>query len=279
MFPILPLFHSSNHLFQYPNILNFMLSRKQIQFIRSLHQKKYRALHRLFIAEGPKVVSELLNSPNYSGKIKEMFATKEFAEDSKVSEVCEVSPQELKQISLLTTPNQVLAVVESFFPKLNINSLSEKLVLALDNIRDPGNLGTIIRIADWFGITDILCSETCVDGFNPKVVQASMGALARMNLYYVNLSRVLGIAQKSSKVYAAVLNGKNIYKENLSAQGVILIGNESRGISENLMQLVTDKISIPNFSSQAGEHAGLNAAIATAIICSEFRRNKFIRCQ
>lgn len=249
-----------------------MLSKKQIQFIRSLHQKKYRVLHRLFIAEGPKVVNELLSAPNYCGKIKEILATKEYCSAGTGYKIQQINEDELKQISLLTTPNQVLGVFESSFPALNINILSEKLVLALDNIRDPGNLGTIIRIADWFGITDILCSETCVEMFNPKVVQASVGALARVNLYYVNLKIVLS---KFKKVYATILNGKNIYKENLSAQGVVLIGNESRGISENLLRLVTDKISVPNFSSKPQEQSGLNAAIATAIICSEFKRNRY----
>ena len=156
--------------------------------------------------------------------------------------------------------------------KLNIDLLKQELIIALDDIRDPGNLGTIIRIADWFGIHHILCSQTCVDAFNPKVIQATMGSIARVNLYYVDIAPYL---KEFDVVYAAVLNGKNIYSEKLSKNGVVLIGNESRGISEKLMKHVTHQLSIPRFSGSATKNNdidSLNAAIATAVICSEFRR-------
>jgi TrmH family RNA methyltransferase len=246
---------------------DFMLSKKKIKLIRLLRQKKYREKYKLFIAEGPKVVNEFLNS-NY--KVKFLFATKEFSVNAHQRVlVNEVSEKELKMISATQTPNQVLAVFE--FPPaiiLDLERAKMNLILALDDIRDPGNFGTIVRIADWFGINTIICSETSVDVFNPKVVQASMGSLARVNIHYMNLATVL---KKFNTVYAAVLNGKNIYTEKLSASGVILIGNESRGISESMMQFVSHKISIPNFSGKADS---LNAAIATAIICSEFRRRR-----
>ncbi|MBI4930344.1 MAG: RNA methyltransferase [Bacteroidetes bacterium] len=242
-----------------------MISKSKIKFVRSLHQKKYRDAEGLFIAECPKVVNELLHS-NY--RAKEIFATNQFKvhPDFYRDKVQEISEKELESISALTTPNQVLAVFEIVTQQFTINSVSDKLVLALDDIRDPGNMGTIIRIADWFGINHILCSETCVDIYNPKTVQASMGSMARVCAHYVNLGNTL---KNSKPVYAAVLDGKNIYSEKLSSTGVILIGNESKGISENLIKCVSNKISIPNFSSGADS---LNAAVATAVICSEFRR-------
>jgi len=171
-------------------------------------------------------------------------------------------------MSALSAPNQVLGVFEILQPELKINRLKEKLVLALDDLRDPGNLGTVIRVADWFGINDILCSHNCVDVYNPKVVQSTMGSLARVAVYYCDLESVL---QNLSPVYATVLNGKNVYAEKLSDKGVILIGNESHGISAELLSKVThaQAISIPNFSPKADS---LNAAIATSIFCSEFRR-------
>ncbi len=240
-----------------------MLSKAQIKKIKLLHQKKYRDEEGLFIAEGPKIVQELLNSDFIA---KEVLATNEFTPNRAGVKVENITEKELSEISVLTTPNQVLGVFETVKPKLNLAVLKQELVLVLDDIRDPGNLGTIIRIADWFGIHHILCSQTCVDVFNPKVVQATMGSIARVHVCYSDLVPVL---KELGPVYAAVLDGKNIYSESLSSKGVILIGNESHGISEKLLKLVTEKIAIPNFSGQA---ESLNAAIASAVICSEFRR-------
>jgi len=243
-----------------------MISKAQIKNIRLLHQKKYRDKLGLFIAEGPKVVRELMSS---GFRMKEIYCLVEF--NPVPFEFQEVTQEELQRISTLTTANQVLAIVE--VPRINLDadSMKKELILALDDIRDPGNMGTIIRIADWFGIHHILCSESSVEIFNPKVIQSTMGSIARVNVYRVDLDKVL---KSFDPVYAAVLDGKSIYKEKLSDRGVILIGNESQGISEKLMKYVSTRIAIPNrggLHSQA-QAESLNAAVATAIICSEFRR-------
>jgi TrmH family RNA methyltransferase len=247
-----------------------MISKAQIKKIHLLHQKKYREVEGRFIAEGPKIVMELLNS---KFKLKELFATAGFIAQGLPAglagprvKVEEISEKELLQISALKSPNQVLGVFEISETKRDAGKLRNELVLALDDIRDPGNLGTIIRIADWFGIHHILCSAACVDVFNPKVVQASMGSIARVSVYYVDLESML---KEFDPVYAAMLGGKSIYAEKLTTKGVIVIGNESKGISDKLMKIVTRKLSIPSFSQAADS---LNAAVATAVICSEFRR-------
>jgi len=245
-----------------------LISKAEIKQIKLLHQKKHRDERKLFIAEGPKVVNELLSSA-YS--VKEVFATDPYKVKSSAFKIQEISEKELAQISALTTPNQVLGVFEIPLIKLNKDSLKKELVLALDDIRDPGNLGTIIRIADWFGIKSILCSETCVDVFNPKVVQATMGSITRVNVYYEDLESVLSTLNAFLPVYGSTVDGENIYDNELSSEGIILIGNESKGISENLLKIASRKISIPSFSKGADS---LNAAIATAVICSEFRRRK-----
>ncbi len=263
---------------------NIMLSKSQISFINSLKQKKYREEHQLFIAEGAKIVPELLNS---SIVVKQVYATSDFLRNNVIPstvERFEIKENELERISSLTKANEVLAVCETPNYFLDSESLKGKLTLVLDDIKDPGNLGTIIRIADWFGIENIVCSSETVDAFNPKVVQATMGSIARIKVHYINLIDFLkqqrtgvtlsGVEGKP-KIYGALLEGKNIYTEKLSSEGLIVIGNESRGISEEVQNLITDKISIPSFShykSGGGEAESLNAAIATSIICSEFRR-------
>ena len=245
-----------------------MISKAEIKQVRLLHQKKYREEKRLFIAEGPKLVNELVGS---TFPVKEIFATKEFQVPSSKFQVQVINEKELIQISALATPNQVLGVFEIPDMKLNHESLKNELVLALDDIRDPGNLGTIIRIADWFGIKNILCSETCVDLFNPKVMQATMGSIARVNVYFVDLENSLTILSRSMPVFGSTIDGANIYTQELTSNGIILIGNESKGVSGNILKLASEKISIPSFSSGADS---LNAAIATAVICSEFKRRK-----
>ena len=254
-----------------------MLSKSQITFINSLKQKKYREEHQLFIAEGAKIVPELLNSAIV---VKQVFATSEFLRSTKIPDTIErfeIKENELERISALTKANEVLAVCE--IPKYELNSedLKGKLTLVLDDIKDPGNLGTIIRIADWFGIENIVCSLETVDIFNPKVVQATMGSISRIKVHYTDLIQFLNhpISNIQHPIYGALLEGKNIYTEKLSAEGFIVIGNESRGISEEVQKLITDKISIPSFShykSGEGEAESLNAAIAAAVICSEFRK-------
>lgn len=259
-----------------------MLSKNQLKFVNSLKQKKFRAEYNLFIAEGTKIVPELLQSKI---KVKQLFATVDFLNKSKIDnsiECIEVKANELERLSSLTTPNEVLAVCEIPEYLLNRDELSNKLTLVLDNIKDPGNLGTIIRIADWFGIDTIICSKETVDAFNPKVVQATMGSISRIKLHYLDLVEFFEEVKKMPTaicqlpIYGALIEGSSIYTKQLTTNGFIIIGNESKGISNNIISYITDKISIPSFShfkSGEGEAESLNAAIATSIICSEFRRS------
>lgn len=254
-----------------------MLSKNQIKFLNSLKQKKGREDEQLFIVEGVKMVAELLNSKI---NVTQLYATKSYLKSEKINgffEIIEIKTTELERISALTTPNEVLAVCK--IPKLifDTTQLEGKLTLILEDIKDPGNLGTIIRIADWFGIENIVCSKETVDVYNPKVVQATMGSIARVNLHYMPLIDLLNINKINLKysVFGALLNGENIYSKPLPNKGFIIIGNESKGISNSLLPFITDQLNIPSFShfnSTGGEAESLNAAIATAIICSEFRR-------
>ena len=254
-----------------------MLSKNQIKFVNLLKQKKYIQEHNLFIAEGTKIVTELLNSKI---QVKQIYGTSDFFRNvtiDKQIERFEIKETELDRISALTTPNGVLAVCEIPVPELDINTLKDKLTLVLDDIKDPGNLGTIIRIADWFGIESIICSNETAYAFNPKVIQATMGSIARIKLYYTDLTEFFKVQSSKFKVqsFGALLEGESIYTKQLSSEGFIVIGNESKGISENVLPFITDKINIPSFShykSGGGEAESLNAAIATSIICSEFRR-------
>lgn len=254
-----------------------MLSKVQIKFIQALKQKKFRDAHKLFIAEGEKIVLELVQSDI---QIKQIYVTKDFFKKTFLQDIeaeyIEVSEKELEQISLLTTPNKILAVCD--VPTYDIHTISfvDKLTLVLDGIRDPGNLGTIIRIADWFGIENIICSNDTVEAFNPKVVQATMGSIARVKLHYTDLLEFLKIKRVNMPVMGALLEGKDIYSMSLPTSGFIIIGNEAKGVSQELFPHITYKLSIPNFSHVKqvnGQAESLNAAIATAIICSEFRRN------
>src|ERR1017187_1521230 len=255
-----------------------MLSKNQIKFVNSLKQKKFIQEHNLFIAEGTKIVLELLNSKVV---VKQIYATPDFFRTTSINkqiERFEIKTSELERISVLATPNEALAVCEIPYYELKMDTLTNKLTLVLDDIKDPGNLGTIIRIADWFGIESIICSDETAYAFNPKVVQATMGSIARIKLHYTNLPELFKVQSSKFKVqsFGAVLDGENIYLKQLPTNGFIIIGNESKGISENLLPYITDKISIPSFShfkkDSSEEAESLNAAIATAIICSEFRR-------
>ncbi len=261
-----------------------MLSKNQLKFVNSLKQKKFREEHNLFIAEGTKIVHELLQTQI---KVKQVFGTTAFLAtfeggrgmNSKINntiEFIEVKARELERLSALTTANEVLAVCEIPQYELNRAELNDKLTLVLDNIKDPGNLGTIIRIGDWFGIENIICSNETADAFNPKVVQATMCSIARIKLHYIDLIKFFE-ENKQLPVYGALLDGENIYTKQLTSIGFILIGNESKGLSDTLLPFITDKISIPSFShfkGGRGEAESLNAAVATSIICSEFRRRK-----
>ena len=236
-----------------------MISKNQIKNITRLKQKKYRQQEGLFIAEGRKVIEEFLNS---TFKLVDLFTTETFDVDQEVI----ISENDLKKISCLTTPNKALAVFK--IPE-DLNLQSDGLILALDSVRDPGNLGTIIRLCDWFGVDQLVCSQETVDCYNPKVVQATMGSLTRVAIHYVDLEDYL---QKADlPVFGAFMEGKDVYKSKMPKAGVLVLGNEANGISKAIEACVTDKISIPRFGAlQATE--SLNVATAGAILLSEFRR-------
>lgn len=247
--------------------------------------KKNREEHGLFIAEGVKVVNEMLHAKI---TVVELYGTPGFFEKNNIYLInknvsCyELTAEELKRISALSTPNEVLAICRIPQAKMDYALLTTKLSLVLDDIKDPGNLGTIIRIADWFGIRDIICSNETVDAFNPKVIQATMGSIARINVHYKELTlffkELSMLSANQLAVYGALLEGENIYKQQLKDTGLLIIGNESRGISDQLLPFITHRIKIPSFGNGSGgreqEAESLNAAVATAIICSEFKRNQ-----
>ncbi|MCG2418209.1 RNA methyltransferase [Aequorivita sp. F47161] len=238
-----------------------MVSKSQTKLITSLQQKKYRIQNGLFVAEGPKVITELLNE---GLKLQAFFSTNS-AEISAENHF-QITETELKKISFLKTANTSLAVFE--IPK--VKPLQDTgLIVALDAIRDPGNLGTIIRLCDWFGVRQLLCSEDTVDCFNPKVVQATMGSLGRVNIHYRSLSDCL--KNTTLPIYGGFMEGNNIYSEKLPKDGIVVMGNEANGISDEIIQKITHKISIPRFGN-IQKTESLNVATATAILLSEFRR-------
>ena len=241
-----------------------MVSKNQIKRITSLQQKKFRKLEQLFFVEGVKGVQELLDS---KVELFELYTTNTqlFAVDS--SKVHAITSAELQKISALTTPNTCLAL----FKIPEVKAFEEKgLILAVDDVRDPGNLGTIIRLCDWFGIKTLYCSEESVDVYNPKVVQATMGSVSRVNVVYGNLAQFLSKTQLP--VFGTFMDGKNIYQEALPSEGIIVMGNEANGISEPIEECVSHRIAIPRFGDlQATE--SLNVATATAIVLSEFKRS------
>lgn len=242
-----------------------MFNKTHTKYIQSLHHKKFRDENEVFIAEGPKVVLELLESRVFV--CRQLFAVKEWLTSNERTlqkyagaEIFEVKDFELEKLSLLTTPNNVLAVF-SKKAEQEPAGIKQKITLVLDTIQDPGNLGTIIRTADWFGIDNIICSATCADMYNPKVVQSTMGSLARVNIFYTDINNWLQ-QNKAIKKYAAALNGKSIKQLNGIREAIIIIGNEGKGISEAVMNAVDEKITIPKI----GEAESLNAAVATGII-------------
>lgn len=235
--------------------------------------KKFRTRERVFVAEGPKVVEDLMEVM----RPKRLIATNEWINNKQTDgiEIEIVTEEELARLSFLQHPQQVLAV----FPILSNNQsedytkeLKGKLTLALDSVQDPGNLGTIIRIADWFGIETIICSHETADVYNPKVVQATMGSIARVKVIYTDLQKTLKHLSESLPIYGTFLNGDNIYKSNLSNDGVIVMGNEGRGISKEVAKVITNRILIPNYPEGRKCADSLNVAIATAITCAEFRK-------
>ncbi|NDI97771.1 RNA methyltransferase [Flavobacterium sp. LaA7.5] len=241
-----------------------MVSKNQIKLITGLQQKKYRKQHKLFIAEGVKVVQELLNS-NF--ELQELYTTQSVFQGVTTTKIIPVTDVELKKISMLTTPNTCIGV----FKIPDEKQIPEKgLIIALDDVRDPGNLGTIIRLCDWFGIEHLICSEQSVDVYNPKVVQATMGSIARVNVIYTSLEDY--ITNTALPVFGTFMDGENVYTQQLPQEGIIVMGNEANGISETIAQKVTHKIAIPRFG-KLQETESLNVATAAAVILSEFRRN------
>jgi len=242
-----------------------MISKNQIKFVKQLEQKKYRQREGAFVAEGPKVVGDLLMA-KYSPI--HLFATEEWATANNKQDCLIVTPDELRKLSFLQHPQQVLAVFRMpSYSKLQTSSLT----LALDGIQDPGNLGTIIRIADWFGINAIVCSEDTADAWNPKVVQATMGSISRVHIIYCNLSELIGSLPEDFPVYGTLLDGDNIYTQPLTPHGLIVMGNEGNGISPEIRSKVNRRLLIPSYG-QEDTAESLNVAIATAITCAEFRR-------
>ena len=240
--------------------IKMSLSNQQKKFVKSLQLKKNRIKYNLFLVEGEKIVEELLNS---DFEVVGVFATKNW-NGSFVGSLTEVSEQELASISTLKTPNNVLAVAKQKQQQLSNNF--SKPIIALDTIQDPGNLGTIIRTADWFGINNIVCSESCVEMYNPKVVQATMGSIFRLNIVFTSLVDFFK-ENEHLQVYGALLDGKNCFTTTLRADNsVLLMGNESVGINPKLFPYIHEKISIPKF----GHAESLNVAIATSILCAEF---------
>ena len=244
-----------------------MITKAEIQSIKALADKRGRVEQGAFIAEGEKLVGEILDSQFV---VRKVYSTDERLRGANVEHV---TKQEMERISQLKTSNSTLAVVE--IPRYNLADAKpdKNLVLALDRVQNPGNLGTIIRLADWFGITDIVCSADSADCFNPKVVQATMGAIIRVRVHYTDLQRWLSEQRsKGVKIYGTFLDGENIYKTEKGSCGVIVMGNEGQGISPECEQSVTHRLYIPPYPADNPGSESLNVAIATAITCSEFRR-------
>jgi len=239
-----------------------MLSKNQHKLITSLHQKKYRQKHGLFIAEGPKVVNELLGSHI---ELEALFCTDDYLPPVNIN-FHTISDRELKQISRLKSPNQVVALFK--IPAVKTHQGST-MILALDGVNDPGNLGTIIRLCDWYGIEELRCSVDTVDCYNPKVVQASMGSLARVSMYYMDLPTYL--ASSTLPKYGAAMQGENIRTFELENPGIIVMGNEANGLRQEVINTVDHLISIPKFNPGAAVES-LNVATATAILLHECRR-------
>lgn len=240
-----------------------MVSKSQIKLITSLAQKKYRQKNGLFVAEGIKVIRELLNS---DFQLEKLFASEAIFDVSKDQFIL-AEERELKKISFLKTPQTALALFK--IPQQKLEVLDD-LTLALDGVRDPGNLGTIIRLCDWFGVKNLVCSQDTVDCFNPKVIQSTMGSITRVNVIYKNLTEFLQSQDLVS--YGTFMEGENVYQKKLQQKAVLVMGNEANGISPEIEKLISEKISIPQFG-QSQETESLNVATATAIFLSEFRRN------
>lgn len=268
-----------------------MLSKSKIKLIRSLEKKKERKETGLFVAEGPKVVGDLLEA-GFQPRL--LIATEEWATQnaqaiSSCEEFCNITDEELRKVSFLQHPQQVLAIFympEHPLPLLQGKEspavlkgeegelLKRELVLALDGVQDPGNLGTIIRIADWFGITHIFCSTDTADAYNPKVVQATMGSLARVKIVFTDLPQLIDALPHDIPIYGTMLDGDDIYSQPLQPHGLLIMGNEGNGLSHDVARRVNRRLFIPNFPPGRETADSLNVAVATAVACAEFRRQQ-----
>lgn len=243
------------------------MTKAEIQLVRSLADKRGRTEQGLFLAEGEKLIGELRTSHLHVRRIYALEGI--FAGD----EVEVVTQREMERLSQLKTPSNSVAVVEIPRYRLRPEELRERLTLALDEVQNPGNLGTIIRLADWFGIRDILCSEGTADCFNPKVVQATMGAILRVRVHYTDLRATLAAAARDGiAVYGTFLEGENLYESRLSPAGIVVMGNEGRGVTPSVAQCISRKLFIPPWPADRRGSESLNVAMATGIVCAEFRR-------
>ncbi len=248
------------------------MTKAEIQLVRSLADKRGRAEQGLFLAEGEKLIGELRASHL---RVRKIFALEGIFEGPEVEPV---SPRDMERLSQLKTPSNSLALVEIPHYRLKTAELRNRLTLALDEVQNPGNLGTIIRLADWFGITDILCSEGTADCFNPKVVQATMGAILRVRVHYMPLAPLLAEAAAGGiPVYGTFLEGENIYGSELSQTGIVVMGNEGRGVTPSVAQCISRKLFIPPWPADRRGSESLNVAMATGIVCAEFRRRSFLQ--
>lgn len=251
-----------------------MLTKSQLKLIKSLEHKKHRKESRLFVAEGGKTVYDIIAC---GLECKMLIATKEWINSHSIKSpvtITEVSEEELKKASFLRTPQGILALFAQPAEEPDSEYPSKELCLALDNVQDPGNLGTIIRIADWFGIEHIYCSPGTADAYNPKTIQATMGAIGRVKIHYTNLPQFIASLRGKAPVYGTFLDGNNIYRQTLSGNGLIVMGNEGNGISPECRELITERLFIPNYPADRETSESLNVSTATAIICSEFRRRQ-----
>lgn len=253
-----------------------MLSNSRIKLITSLQKKKYRIKEQLFVVEGDKLVREFLVSGYEVATLvakPEWLASLATKEKAGAGEIVAVSYDELKRVSTLTSPHNALALVRLPVTAFVASSLPGKLGLALDSVQDPGNMGTIIRVAAWFNIPDIYCSDSSVDAFNPKVIQATMGAIMHVRVHYLSLPDLFReAAAMNVPLFGTSLEGENIYEADLPDEGIILLGNESRGVSDELASFVDRKLMIPYFGKRGEGIDSLNVGMAAAITCSEFRR-------
>ena len=254
-----------------------MVSKNKIKYIHSLELKKNRDELGVFVAEGPKVVGDIM--ARHPNNLRMLVATESWMNANKDNcgntdcEVIIADSRELSSASFLCHPQQVLGVFEKLGTKQPKDCCRQGLTLVLDGVQDPGNMGTIVRVADWFGIENIVCSNDTVDIYNPKVVQATMGSIARVNVAYTQLKDFFRSLPNSTPVYGTLLDGENMYTSDLSSDGVVIMGNEGKGISHDIRKYITHALRIPNYPGNRETAESLNVAVATAIVCAEFRRS------